>query len=139
LQLVYAAKSSTALYQGTASAGPHASPLISALALHNDETAAPRSRQVRSQLNPHVFRHQQNEHGARTVAIWQRGFSELRVEDRASFEQHRSYISENPVKAGLVESPEQFPYCFRSMAKRKAAAAKAAVNGDAYGPAEAVP
>jgi putative transposase len=73
--------------------------------------------------------------------IWQRGFSDVRVENRASFEQHRIYILilENPVKAGLCESPEQFPYSFRSLVERKRTAAKAGVTGEACGPAEAVP
>ncbi len=30
--------------------------------------------------------------------VWQRGFSEVRVEDRESFLQHREYIAQNPVK-----------------------------------------
>jgi putative transposase len=42
--------------------------------------------------------------------IWQKGFSEVRIQDRPSFLQHRSYIEQNPVKAGLVDSPEKFPY-----------------------------
>ncbi len=32
--------------------------------------------------------------------VWQRGFSELRIEDRQSFLQHREYIAQNPVKGG---------------------------------------
>ncbi len=57
--------------------------------------------------------------------VWQRGFSEVRVEDRQSFLQHREYIAQNPVKAGLVDSPERFPYCFTYLAGRKEAGAKA--------------
>ena len=56
---------------------------------------------------------------------WQRGFSEVRIEDRQSFLQHQQYIAENPVRAGLVDSPEKFPYCFTYLAKKKAAGAKA--------------
>src|ERR1035438_5884866 len=52
--------------------------------------------------------------------VWQRGFSETRVECRQSFIKHRE-----PVKAGLVERPEEFPYCFTYVARRKAAGAKA--------------
>jgi putative transposase len=44
--------------------------------------------------------------------VWQQGFSEVRVEDRQSFLRYREYIAQNPVKAGLVGSPEKFPYCF---------------------------
>ena len=57
--------------------------------------------------------------------VWQRGFSEVRVDDRESFLQHREYIAQNPVKAGLVDSPEKFPYCFTYLAVRKAAGATA--------------
>ena len=57
--------------------------------------------------------------------VWQRGFSEARVEDQRSFRQHREYIAENPVSAGLAGSPEGFPYCFTYLAGRKAAGAKA--------------
>ncbi len=57
--------------------------------------------------------------------VWQRGFSEVRVEDRESFLQHREYIAQNPVKARLVDSPEKFPYCFAYLAARKAAGAEA--------------
>jgi putative transposase len=57
--------------------------------------------------------------------VWQPGFSEVRVDDRDNFLQHRKYIAENPVKAGLVDSPEQFPYCFSFLVQRKAAVAKA--------------
>jgi putative transposase len=53
--------------------------------------------------------------------VWQRGFSELRVNDRESFLQHRDYIAQNPVKRGLADLPEEFPYCFTYLAKRKAA------------------
>ena len=51
--------------------------------------------------------------------VWQKGFSEVRVEDRQSFLQHRQYIAANPVKAGMVDSPEKFPYCFTYLAKQK--------------------
>ena len=57
--------------------------------------------------------------------VWQRGFSDVRVEDRESFLRHRSYIAENPVKQGLAGSPEEYPFCFTYLAKRKAAGAKA--------------
>ncbi len=57
--------------------------------------------------------------------VWQRGFSEVRIDDRQSFLRHREYIAQNPVKAGLAGSPEEFPYCFTYLAKRKAAGLKA--------------
>jgi putative transposase len=57
--------------------------------------------------------------------VWQHGFSETRVEDRQSFLRHKEYIAANPVRAGLADSPEAYPYCFAYLAKRKVAGAKA--------------
>jgi putative transposase len=51
--------------------------------------------------------------------VWQRGFSEVQVMNRESFETHREYIGQNPVKAGLVGSADEFPFCYRFLAKRK--------------------
>jgi len=56
--------------------------------------------------------------------VWQRGFSEVQVHNRESLMQHRAYIAMNPVKAGLVDSPEQFPYCFQFLATRKIAGSR---------------
>jgi putative transposase len=50
--------------------------------------------------------------------VWQRGYSELRVEDESSFQRHREYIAENPVKAGLANGPGEFPYCFAYLARQ---------------------
>ena len=36
--------------------------------------------------------------------------------------QHRAYIAMNPVKAGLVDSPEKYPYCFEFLANKKSGA-----------------
>jgi putative transposase len=52
--------------------------------------------------------------------VWQRGFSEVRISDRQSFLQHREYIVQNPVKAGLVDIAEHWPYSFSYLAKKKA-------------------
>jgi putative transposase len=57
--------------------------------------------------------------------VWQRGFSDVRIEDRDSFLRHRDYIAQNPVRKGLANSPEEFPFCFTYLATRKAAGAKA--------------
>jgi putative transposase len=51
--------------------------------------------------------------------LWQAGFSEARAYDGQSFSQYREYIAQNPVKAGLVDSPEKYPYCLTYLAKRK--------------------
>jgi len=52
--------------------------------------------------------------------VWQRGFSEVQVMNRESCDAYCRYIAENPVKAGLAVSAEEFPFCFRFLAKRKA-------------------
>jgi putative transposase len=51
--------------------------------------------------------------------IWQRGFSDERIWDRESFLCHRSYIDDNPVKAGLAHSAEEYPYCSAFFRKKK--------------------
>lgn len=61
----------------------------------------------------------------RQSEVWQRGFSEVRIMDRASFLEHREYIENNPVKAGLAESPEKYPYGSAFFRAKKTAAAKA--------------
>jgi putative transposase len=71
--------------------------------------------------------------------VWQRGFSEVRVEDRESFLKHREYIAQNPVRAGLSETPEIYPYCYAYLASKKRAGAKAQQISNACGTAEAVP
>ena len=52
--------------------------------------------------------------------VWQRGFSEVRVNDRESWSHYREYIGQNPVKAGLVNSPQQYPCSYTYLARRKA-------------------
>jgi putative transposase len=52
--------------------------------------------------------------------VWQRGFSEMRADDDESFLSYREYIAQNPVKAGLAESPGQYPFCYRYLVKKKA-------------------
>jgi putative transposase len=54
--------------------------------------------------------------------VWQRGFSEVQVMNRESFEIHREYIAQNPVKAGMAACADEYPFCFRYLAKRKSEA-----------------
>ena len=54
--------------------------------------------------------------------VWQRGFTEEQVMNRESFEAHGEYIAQNPVKAGLAAAPDEYPFCFRYLARRKAKA-----------------
>jgi putative transposase len=51
--------------------------------------------------------------------VWQRGFTEEQVLNKETFEAHRAYIAGNPIKAGLVASAEEFPFCFAFLAHRK--------------------
>ena len=71
--------------------------------------------------------------------VWQRGYSEVRVEDERSFEEHRRYIAENPVKAGLVDSAEEFPFCFAYLAKQKQQGLKPRSIAERIGPSKAGP
>ena len=54
--------------------------------------------------------------------VWQRGYSDARVEDQRSFIEHQKYIYENPVKAGLANSAEEYPYGSAHLKKLKRAA-----------------
>lgn len=51
--------------------------------------------------------------------VWQRGFTEDQVMNRESYDSHREYIAQNPVKARLAASADEFPFCFLHLAKRK--------------------
>ena len=52
--------------------------------------------------------------------VWQRGFTEVQVMNRESFEMHREYIARNPVKEGLAGLADDFPFCYQYLVKRKA-------------------
>ena len=52
--------------------------------------------------------------------VWQRGFSEVRIEERQSFLEHREYIAQDPVRAGLAKSAELYPYGYLYLALQKA-------------------
>ena len=42
--------------------------------------------------------------------IWQAGYDQHRIRDAEAYAKHVEYIWQNPVRAGLVERPEEFPY-----------------------------
>jgi putative transposase len=44
------------------------------------------------------------------LPVWQRGFTDHRVRDRSDFETRRNYIHQNPVRAGIVELLDSYPY-----------------------------
>ena len=41
---------------------------------------------------------------------WEEGFSNHRIRDFEDYESHRAYIHQNPVEAGLVKTPAEYPY-----------------------------
>jgi putative transposase len=85
------------------------------MALPNDITIERAVQLVKGGFS-YRFRKEHGFHGE----VWQRGFSEVRVNDRQSWLQCREYIAQNPVKAGLVDSPQEYPYCYMYLARRKA-------------------
>ena len=42
--------------------------------------------------------------------VWQKGFTDHRIRDRADFVQHREYLHHNPVRARLCQLPEDYAY-----------------------------
>jgi putative transposase len=43
--------------------------------------------------------------------VWQeKGFTNHRIRDAEDYQKHREYIHQNPVKAGLVKTPSEYPY-----------------------------
>jgi REP element-mobilizing transposase RayT len=46
----------------------------------------------------------------RTGIVWQRDFFDHRLRSAESSEEKASYIRQNPVRAGLVENPDDWPY-----------------------------
>ena len=40
--------------------------------------------------------------------VWQRGFADHRCRDRADFLEHKTYIEQNPIKAGLSSLAEEY-------------------------------
>ncbi len=43
--------------------------------------------------------------------MWQKSFVDRRVRDLTEFERFKSYIEQNPVRAGLAEAAGAYPYC----------------------------
>jgi putative transposase len=71
--------------------------------------------------------------------IWQRGYSDVRVVDERSFQQHREYMGNNPVKMGLANSPEEYPFGSACLKKKKHAGAEAQEPVRPVGTTEVVP
>ncbi len=47
---------------------------------------------------------------ASKAPVWQRGFTDHRIRDAEEFEVRRAYIYQNPVRAGLGDHAELYPY-----------------------------
>lgn len=50
-------------------------------------------------------------HLAATHTPWQRSFSDHRIRDRDDYLVRLEYIHQNPVRAKLVEAPQEYMYC----------------------------
>ena len=51
--------------------------------------------------------------------VWQKGFADHRIRDRADYDKHLRYIEQNPVAAGLVASPEEYEWSSASRMLRE--------------------
>ena len=72
--------------------------------------------------------------------VWQRGYSDVQIVDDQSFQRHREYIENNPVKAGLANAPDEYPFGTAYLKKQKHAGANAqTLLGTASGTTEVVP
>jgi REP-associated tyrosine transposase len=70
--------------------------------------------------------------------IWQRGFSDVRIKDEASFVAHRSYIYDNPVRAGLVNRAQDYRFGSLYLRQKKLQGLKPVAH-DFNGTTEVVP
>lgn len=50
---------------------------------------------------------------SRQGVVWQRGYFDHRLRNDESFEGQSDYIAMNPVRKGLCNSPEEWPYAMR--------------------------
>jgi putative transposase len=74
-----------------------------------------------------------------TGEIWQRGYSDVRINDERSFKQHHEYINNNPVKAGLTNLLDEYPFGSAYLKKRKHAGAEAQNSAGQSDTTEVVP
>ena len=45
-----------------------------------------------------------------SLGMWQRGFGDHRILNAPDFRRHRDYVRNNPVKASLVQTADQYPF-----------------------------
>jgi putative transposase len=56
------------------------------------------------------FSHRFTKETGSTVEIWERSFVNHRIHDAFDYDKHRRYIHQNPVRANLVEKPQEYAY-----------------------------
>lgn len=56
------------------------------------------------------FSYRAKEELGSSMEVWQKGFSDHRVRDGSDYRVHGIYIRQNPVRRGLCERAEQYPY-----------------------------
>jgi putative transposase len=64
--------------------------------------------------------------------IWQRGFSDVRINDEESFMQHREYIDRDPVRAGIVSVSMDYPFGSAHLKALKRTGATNVGNRESY-------
>ncbi|MDR3723027.1 MAG: transposase [Terracidiphilus sp.] len=65
------------------------------------------------------FSHRLKQEFGHKSEVWQRGYSEKQVTDAESMDKCSEYIAMNPVKAGLAQLANEYPFCFRFLAAQK--------------------
>jgi len=56
------------------------------------------------------FSHAPRETGPKRTAVWQPSYYEHRVRDAEEYDRMRAYIHANPVRRGLVQTANDYPY-----------------------------
>jgi putative transposase len=97
-----------------------------------DTDAAGRWKSIKARFSASLpTRPQRLSHGAAAKSVWQRSFWQHRIGDGADFELHMRSCQMDPVRHGLVDVPEAWPYSsFRNPA---AALRSGLVDGLAHG------
>lgn len=73
-------------------------------------------------------------HDSQGATVWQRGYYDHCIRSQEALQTHAQYLVENPVRAGLVDTPEDYPHQWNRWLQE--AAASTNKNGT---PKDAVP
>jgi REP-associated tyrosine transposase len=65
------------------------------------------------------FSHSLREHGIAFRAVWEQRYHDRRVRNENDFAEFRHYIRQNPVRKGLADRAEDYPYSSASMSGLK--------------------